>query len=128
MRNAKRLRSALAILGLLLLTGYVAYTYSQYNGIRARQSIAARRLEAFSAALFSPMDKYDYLPEITADHPLVADALAHPDDAARVRALDLFLESRNRTAKTEAIYVTDARGLTLASSNWRDPLTFVGQI
>ena len=73
------------------------------------------------------MDKYDYLPEITADHPLVADALAHPDDAARVRALDLFLESRNRTAKTEAIYVTDARGLTLASSNWRDPLTFVGQ-
>lgn len=127
MPNAKRLRNALAILGLLLATGYIAYTYSQYTGIRDRQGIAARRLEVFSAALFSPMDKYDYLPEITANHPLVADTLEHPDDPARIRTLDLYLETLNRTAKSEAIYVIDAHGLTLASSNWRDPLTFVGQ-
>ncbi len=127
MPDTKRLRNALAILGLLLATGYISYTYSQNTGIRDRQSIDAHRLETFSAALFSPMDKYDYLPEITADHPLVADALAHPADANRIKLLNLFLESRNRTAKTEAIYVIDAYGLTIASSNWRDTPTFVGQ-
>ena len=127
MQNTKRLRNALAILALLLATGYLSYTYSQYTGIRARQSIAARRLAAFSTALFSPMDKYDYLPEITAKHPLLIDTLEHLDDPARLRELNLFLENLNRTAKTEAIYVIDAQGLTWASSNWQDRLTFIGQ-
>ena len=127
MPNATRIRNVLAILGLLVSTGFISYTYSQYTGIRDRQSIAARRLEVFSAALFSPMDKYDYLPEITANHPLVAATLEHPDDPARIRDLAIFLEKLNKTAKTEAIYVTNAQGLTLASSNWRDPLNFVGQ-
>ena len=127
MPNATRLRTGLAILGLLVSTGFVSYTYSQYTGIRDRQSIAARRLEVFSAALFSPMDKYDYLPEITSNHPLVAATLEHPDDPARIRELAIFLEKLNKTAKTEAIYVTNAQGLTLAASNWQERLTFVGQ-
>ena len=95
-------------------------------GIRERQGIAARRLEGFSAALFSPMDKYDYLPEITANHPLVIGALEKPGDATRVRLLNTYLEHLNRTARTEAIYVLDERGLTIAASNWRDPVTFLG--
>ena len=127
MQNAKRLRNIVAILGLLCATGYVAYTYSQYVGIGARQGVAARRLEAFSAALFSPMDKYDYLPEITADHPLVSETLLHPRDSARIAQLNVYLEKLNRTVKSEAIYVIDAHGLTIAASNWRDPLTFIGQ-
>jgi len=126
-RNAKRLQHVLAILGLLLITGYVAYTESQFSGIRARQSIAAHRLETFSAALFSPMDKYDYLPEITANHPLVTDTLTHPDDPQHIAALNRYLEELNRTAKSEAIYVINAKGLTLASSNWHDQVTFIGQ-
>ena len=127
MPNAKRLRNVLAILGLLLATGCISYTYSQYTGIRDSQSIAARRLESFSAALFSPMDKYDYLPEITSNHPLVIDTLQHPNDPERIKKLDLYFETLNRTAKTDAVYVIDAHGATLASSNWQDPLTFVGQ-
>ncbi len=116
MPKSKRFRNVLAVLALLLVTGYLTYTYSQHSGIRDRQSIAARRLETFSAALFSPMDKYDYLPEITASHPLVVDTLEHPDDPARIRRLNLYLETLNTTAKSEAIYVTDRKGLTLASS------------
>ncbi len=127
MHYAKRLRNVVAILGLLGATGYLAYSYSLDAAIGARQVVAARRLEAFSAALFSPVDKFGYLPEITADHPLVSEALDHPGDAQRVARLNAYLERLNNTSGSEAIYVIDAHGLTLAASNWRDPLTFVGQ-
>ena len=122
----RRFRVLLGILALLAIAGFVAYDYSLKAGIRERQGIAARRLEGFSAALFSPMDKYGYLPEITAGHPLVVGALEHPGDSTRVRALNAYLEDLNRTARTEAIYVLDERGLTIAASNWRDPVTFLG--
>jgi C4-dicarboxylate-specific signal transduction histidine kinase/DNA-binding response OmpR family regulator len=127
MHYAKRLRNVVAILGLLGATGYLAYSVSLDAAIGARQVVAARRLEAFSAALFSPMDKYDYLPEITAEHPLVSETLMHPGESQRVARLNGYLERLNRTVRSEAIYVIDAHGLTIAASNWRDPLTFVGQ-
>jgi len=122
----RRFLDVLAMLALLVVAGFLAYHYSLKAGIRERQEIAAHRLEAFSAALFSPMDKYDYLPEITAEHPLVAATLEKTDDAARIRRLNVYLEGLNRIARTEAIYVLDENGLTIASSNWRDTVTFLG--
>ena len=89
----------LIILALLTVVGFVSYDFSLKAGVQDRQAIAARRLEGFSAALFSPMDKYDYLPEITANHPLVVAALERPDDPVRVRMLNVYLESLNRTAR-----------------------------
>ncbi len=124
--SIKQIRNALAVLCILCGSGYLSYIYSQHVGILSRQAVAARRLEDFSAALFSPMDKYDYLPEITSNHPLVVDTLKHPEDPDRITRLCAYLEGLNRTAKSEAIYVLDSEGLTLAASNWREPLTFVG--
>ncbi|WP_263771644.1 response regulator [Propionivibrio soli] len=126
MLRARRIRNTLSIFGMLLAFGYLVYNASLQTGIRDRQAIAARRLEAFSAALFSPMDKYDYLPEITANHPLVMDALEHADDPLRIGKLNDYLQNLNRTAGSEAIYVIDAKGLTIASSNWADTPTFLG--
>ena len=123
----RRFRDVLIILSLLAVVGFAVYDYSLKAGIRERQGIAERRLAGFSAALFSPMDKYDYLPEVTAAHPVVVGALAQATDPARVRSLNLYLENLNRTAQTEAIYVLNARGVTIAASNWREPVTFLGQ-
>jgi len=122
----KRLRNLVACLCLLLFTGYVSYEYSWRIGVGAQQTAAARRLDTFSAVLFTPMDKYDYLPEVISNHPIAVDALEHPDDPARVRKLNVILEDLNRTVKTEDIYVMDSRGLTIASSNWRESVTFLG--
>ena len=123
----RRFRDVLIILSLLAVVGFAVYDYSLKAGIRERQGIAERRLAGFSAALFSPMDKYDYLPEVTAAHPVVVGALAQATDPERVRLLNLYLENLNRTAQTEAIYVLNARGVTIAASNWREPVTFLGQ-
>lgn len=117
----RRLRDLLIVLALLGGVGFVAYSVSLKAGIRERQAVAAQRLEGFAAALFSPMD--DDLPEITAEHPLVRSALERPDDVERIRRLNRYLEILNQTARTEAIYVLDERGLTIAASNWRDQVT-----
>ena len=127
MENIKQLRNIFLIFCLLSVVSYISYIYSQHIGINARQNEAAHRLEVFSGALFTPMDKYDYLPEITSNHSFVIDALKHLKDSARVQKLNVYLEHLNEKAKSEAIYVLDANGLTIASSNWREPLSFVGQ-
>ncbi len=126
MRRLKRLRNTFAIACLLFATGYFSYVLSQQSGIYTKQSEAANRLDNFRAALFTPMDKYDYLPALASNHPIVIDALEHPKDANRNRALNEFLEALNKTAKSAAIYVMNKDGLTIAASNWRDPVTFVG--
>ena len=127
METSKRLRNTLLILGLLMAVGAIAYVYSQHVAIEARRTETAHRLETFSRALFTPMDKYDYLPAITSSQPPVIDALKHQKDPERIRKLNVFLQRLNGKAKSEAIYVTNAEGSTIASSNWRDPVNFVGQ-
>ncbi|MEI7612512.1 MAG: response regulator [Betaproteobacteria bacterium] len=127
MENYKQLRYTFLVLCLLLVVGYISYSYSQHVGIQARQNEAARRLEIFSGALFTPMEKYDYLPEITSNHALVIAALRQANEPARIQKLNAYLEYLNTKTKSEAIYVLDASGLTIASSNWRGPVSFVGQ-
>ncbi|RIX43598.1 MAG: response regulator [Rhodocyclales bacterium GT-UBC] len=111
---------------LLFAVGYIAHEYSRQSGIALLKNSAANRLEGFRKSFFTPMDKYDYLPDVTSNHPIAIDALEHPNDSAKIRKLNAFLEGLNRTARTEAIYVMDSRGLTIGSSNWQEPVNFLG--
>jgi len=123
---AKSLRNIGAALCLLGAVGYISHEYSLHAGLNALKEIAANRLETFSKSFLTPMDKYDYLPDVTSNHPIAIDALEHPNDPKRIQKLNTFLEGLNRTARTEAIYVMDSHGLTIGSSNWREPVTFLG--
>jgi C4-dicarboxylate-specific signal transduction histidine kinase/CheY-like chemotaxis protein len=122
----KKLRNVVLGFCLLAAAGYAAFEHSRQSGISALQATAASRLETFGKSFFTPMDKYDYLPDVTSNHPIAIDALEHPNDPKRIRKLNTFLEGLNRTARTEAIYVMDSHGLTIGSSNWREPVTFLG--
>lgn len=55
----------------------------------------------------------------------VQDALAQPTPGNRDR-LNRKLEQLVRASSASVIYVTDASGLAIASSNWQEPVSFVG--
>ena len=69
---------------------------------------------------------YNYLPFTVAQHADVIALLVDPDAASRRPIASRYLEEVNRRAGSDALYVMDVTGMTLASSNWNEPKSFVG--
>ncbi|HJV54033.1 MAG TPA: diguanylate cyclase [Noviherbaspirillum sp.] len=125
--TVKKLGGILLAVSAIAATGYLSFSVSRGAGIRNLHDEAERRLAVSNAALLTPVDKYSYLPELVALHPLVIDALQHKDDRQRLRQANLYLEQINSIAKSAVVYVLDAKGQVVAASNWRKATSFVGQ-
>ena len=110
----------------LLLIGLAA----QWAGMREAnfQADSIRRaMEVHVLGLRDSAGKYNYLPFTTGLHPEVLAALAHPRDAAVQQRANLYIEEVNRQAGSDALYLSDLNGVTLAASNWATPQSFVGE-
>lgn len=95
------------------------------SGERARQAVAATAAtgaQLRATLLDSEMARFRLLPLALEDDRDVAAALAGGSAAP----LNPKLESLARTTGAGAIYVIAPGGITLASSNWRSPRSFVG--
>lgn len=112
------------LLGLALVAGS--------GWLAARREVAlqtaslGRSIEVHALALRGAAAHYSYLPFTASQHPKVLAALVAPDAPARQNA-NLYLEDINRRAGSDALYVLDASGRTVAASNWSTPQSFVGQ-
>lgn len=88
---------------------------------RAAQVTAASR----ASLLVSELQKYRLLPVVLAEQPEIVAAL-DGSPAARDRA-SRKLEDITGELGSSIVYLLDARGHTIAASNWRLPSSFVGQ-
>ncbi|MGG6895550.1 sensor histidine kinase [Rhizobium sp. BR 315] len=77
------------------------------------------------ALLRAVLERPRALPLLLADDQQVRDALARRQDDA-VIALDRKLESLVSGTSASVLYVVGKDGIAMASSNWREPLSFVG--
>ncbi|MCE4535909.1 ATP-binding protein [Pelomonas sp. P7] len=122
---------SLALLTLALLGGVAVaaatWKLSLDAALAQTRDDAQRHLRFVAHELTGALDKYEALPQVLARHPALAALLADPGSAARRAEVDALLEDVAHDAAAAAIFLVDARGLTLASSNWRDAQTFVGQ-
>lgn len=116
-----------AFLALCLAGGVVASGLLAARLEADRQAEAIRRvIEVHKLALMGSIDKYSYLPFTVAQHPEVVGVLLAPQQSERVRRANDYLQTINRQAGSMALYVMDAKGYTLVSSNWDQPDTFSG--
>ncbi|WP_462389720.1 PAS domain S-box protein [Acidovorax sp. Q11] len=83
--------------------------------------------EVQALALLGVATRYNYLPFTTAQHPLVRQLLHHPTSQEVRDAANAYLQTVNEHAGSDMLYVMDPQGLTLASSNWDTPNSFVHQ-
>lgn len=116
---------ALAFLALTLVL-FGAYRIAYHAGLRQLQQEAARRGERVSSALFVPVEKYSYFPEMVGIHPVAMAVLRDSGNAARVQQANDYLEKLNQIARAEVIYLLNPDGVTIASSNWNTDKSFVG--
>jgi len=97
---------------------------------KARSDLHAageRQLQIVALDLQSILDKFEIMPYALGSLADVDQVLHHPDDAAAVQRLNLSLQAIQKQSKVLAIYMMDARGMTLAASNWNEETSFVGR-
>ena len=98
--------------------------WAYHDALEELIDTGGERLTLYSGTLQEALSRYAYLPYVLSRNPAVRGLLSNTADQTRVNR---YLEDLNREAGSQALYVMDAAGTTLASSNWRDPLSYVGQ-
>lgn len=114
---------------ILLLTlglGYAGYRISEHIGIRSLSENGERQLELHARTVESELSKYTYLPSLLELESSVSHLLAGPNAQNR-STVNQYLEGLNRRSRSRAIYVLDTTGRVLATSNWRDTDSYLGE-
>ncbi|SLN10465.1 C4-dicarboxylate transport sensor protein DctB [Pseudoruegeria aquimaris] len=89
----------------------------------SEQARAEARLSLYHATLTEALERYSHLPYLLARDPFVQRGTAGIGLAGLNRRLADFAARTN----LEAIYLMDPNGLTIAASNYADPVTFIGK-
>lgn len=124
-RPAWRLPAAAALVALGALSLLVIYslTYQRAVSGLTREAQATAQLQV--AVLESELDKQRSTPVILADDSDVIRAVSAPSPE-RSLAISRKLERLQREIRSAAIYLIDAKGVTLSASNYALPVSFVG--
>ncbi|WP_198971395.1 PAS domain S-box protein [Xylophilus sp. ASV27] len=116
-----------AALALALLLTAAAGQWAARREAGLQADAIRRAMEVHALGLRDAAAKYRYLPVIAGQHPDLLAALAQPQDAALRQRANRYIEEVNRRAGSDALYLSDRHGLTLASSNWAAPQSYVGE-
>ena len=126
-RRSRRVWFVFAFLSAAILAAglYGASFYGRLSAIQMLQRQGHTDANLKVALLRAVLERPRALPLLLADDQQVRDALTnqHADD---VVALDRKLESLVSGTSASVLYVTGKDGVAMASSNWREPLSFVG--
>ena len=118
-------RVALAACSLIAVT-VLAYSFVQRRHLDDLHRTLASRAEVYGSTIGGAIDKYEFLPLAIAQSDKVAALLENPAGAA-VADVNAYLEGINQRAGAFAVYVIAMDGTTLASSNWKQSTSYVGQ-
>lgn len=116
----------LLFLLLVLGCGYAAYHISDRAGIRALAENGERQLELNARAVESEITKYTYLPSLLELEGNVSRLLLAPT-AYRRHHVNMYLQGLNERSGSLAIYVLDPDGRVIATSNWDEADSYLGE-
>lgn len=123
-RGIRRLLLAsLAALALISLWWLWHWQYAQAQAEARRHAEA--RLALYGSSLQGALERFTYLPDLLARQPLVQAALLDPAGVF-LPQVNAHLARVAERSGAEAIFLVDAEGVTLASSNHAGPDSFVG--
>ena len=114
------------VIALMIGLGFVGFWASEHVAIRSLSENGQRQLELHARAVESEISKYTYLPSLLELESSVSELLADPTPEHR-QAVNDYLEGLNRRSRSRAIYVMDTTGRVMATSNWRDVDSYLGE-
>ncbi len=117
----------LGLIAFAVAAGFFGYRISLAMGLSELQATGRHRLDLYTASLEREIDKYAYFPATLGLERDVLELLANPSNVTMAERVDRYLERLNQRAGTLSIYVLDRRGTVLASSNWQQADSFIGE-
>jgi len=126
-RKVQRWLRYLWVIVLLPVAVWSAYHYTERSGIETMRESAVHRADIDANTLTSELARYRDLPSLLNLNPDLVRLLQHPHDAALIAQVNQYLSAVNRDAHSNALYVMDLQGNTLAASNWDQARSFVGE-
>lgn len=130
MRQGRLGRWYLVAVGLVALTLLAALAMLgieravRVNALTETRAEATNQAALLAAGLESELNKFSLVPRVLAADPEVAELLGGQGGGSAV--LNRRLAALAQQTNAAAIYLMDARGTTLAASNWDRPDSFVG--
>lgn len=117
---------------IIMLTGTIilsaiAWNFSYQQSIRSIKQDLRDSLVLSLSSLKSEIERFRYLPFVIAQDQRIIDAINYPQDKHIQNKANVYLQSIQRNSKADKLFVLDEHGTTLASSNWNEPLSFVGR-
>ncbi len=122
---SRRILVFFALCAALVACCALAWHFAWQSGMDELRLNAAARVDRTTNTLKSTLDRYEYLPYLLSRHPVVQNALDHPDQANVERA-NRYLEDLNARAHATVTYLIRANGISVAASNWNAADSFVG--
>jgi two-component system C4-dicarboxylate transport sensor histidine kinase DctB len=119
--------ASVAAVAVILLAGLAMLVLDRAVRVQALEDTRAAadgQAAILAAGLESELNKFTLVPRVLAADPDVAELLG--GNAGQRDLLNRRLEALARQTRAAAIYLMDARGLTLAASNWGRPDSFIG--
>lgn len=127
-RHYRRLLWLFGAFVLLLAVGATRFAYdralqAQFSDLNDRGSST---LTLAAASLSGLLSRFERLPGLLAEQPALRALLRYPDDPAHVDVANRHLRENAERSGASVIYVMNSDGVTLASSNYDQPTSFVG--
>ena len=125
MRGLRGLLPYAVALAACAAAGWLAYGAALSAQLNAERARSAARLDFFTLSLENLLSRNEALPGLMVLERKLGAAL-DAESGSRAAA-NHYLEAVAQAARISAAYLMDGRGLTLAASNWNQPVNFVGQ-
>ena len=128
-KAATKIKARYAFFGVVLfclLIGYAAYRNIFDSTIEKEAARHRQNLETVSLSINATLSKYEELPQAIAKDARIHEALITRSQPAQIAAANQYLAEINQILGTETIYIMNRDGLTLASSNWDQSDSYVG--
>ncbi|SFN73689.1 two-component system, NtrC family, C4-dicarboxylate transport sensor histidine kinase DctB [Formivibrio citricus] len=112
---------------LALSVGYLAYRASEAREFTVLRTTSQHRLEVYAASLEREIEKYTYFPATLGLERDVIQLLSDKPAQHLPQQVSLHLEKLNSRAGTLSIYILNRHGKVVASSNWQQKDSFIGE-
>lgn len=119
------LAASILLCAALLLAS--AGQWAAQREIRSQVDVLRSSLDVYALGLRSVATRHSDLPYAVAQHPDVSALLSAGEDAAVTLQVNQYLENLNRHAGSDALFVMNLKGTTVAASNWNNASSFMGQ-
>lgn len=112
---------------LFVLTCAVSWGVGSVVGYRSVERDSLEEAFRYGQLVGNELNRYRPIPELMAEHPLLANALMNPDDSDLIRQANEEMKRMADIVDSSDVYLMDQTGLTIAANNYELETSFIGR-